>query len=72
MIGLIFGETSFPLEILNKIKERNSARKRKNFKLADKIRNELTENGILIEDKDDTTTWKYKWPKRKYLFLILL
>ena len=32
----------------------------KNYELADKIRNELSENGILIEDKDDKTTWKYK------------
>ena len=47
-------------EILNKINERNIARKNKNFVLADKIRNELIEYGILIEDKDDTTTWKYK------------
>ena len=47
-------------EILDKINERNIARKNKNFELADKIRNELFENGILIEDKDDTTTWKYK------------
>ena len=48
------------MEILNKITERNNARKNKEFKLADKIRNELSENGILIEDKDDKTTWKYK------------
>ena len=47
-------------EILNKIKNRNIARKNKNFNLADKIRNELLENGILIEDKGDRTTWKYK------------
>ncbi len=47
-------------EILNKIKDRNEARKNKKFTLADKIRNELFENGILIEDKDDTTIWKYK------------
>ena len=47
-------------EILNKIKTRNIARKNKDFELADKIRNELFENGILIEDKDDTTLWKYK------------
>ena len=47
-------------EILNKIKQRNLARKDNNFKLADKIRDELFENGILIEDKDDTTTWKFK------------
>ncbi len=47
-------------EILDRINERNIARKNKNFELADKIRNELFENGILIEDKDDTTSWKYK------------
>ena len=47
-------------EILNKIKDRNEARKNKKFTLADKIRNELFENGIIIEDKDDTTIWKYK------------
>ena len=47
-------------EILNKIRTRNIARKNKDFELADKIRNELFENGILIEDKDDTTLWKYK------------
>ena len=47
-------------EILNKIKTRNIARKNKDFELADKIRNELFENDILIEDKDDTTLWKYK------------
>ena len=39
---------------------RNIARKNKDFELADKIRNELFENDILIEDKDDTTLWKYK------------
>ena len=47
-------------EIIYKINERNTARKNNNFKLADKIRNELFENGILIEDKDYKTTWKYK------------
>ena len=47
-------------EILNKINERNSARKNKNFELADKIRDELFDSGILIEDKNDTTLWKYK------------
>ena len=47
-------------EIIKKIDERNNARKNKEFELADKIRNELSENGILIEDKDDKTTWKYK------------
>ena len=47
-------------EINLKIKERNNARDQKNYELADKIRKELSDNGILIEDKDDKTTWKLK------------
>ena len=46
--------------ILQKIKERNKARGNKNYELADKIRNELLDKGVLIEDKDDKTTWKIK------------
>ena len=45
-------------EILQKIKNRNIARDNKNYELADKIRNELLDKGVLIEDKDDKTTWK--------------
>ena len=47
-------------EILAKIDERNKARDTKNYKLADKIRNELLDKGVLIEDKDDKTSWKLK------------
>ena len=47
-------------EILQKIKDRNTARDNKNYRLADEIRNELLDKGILIEDKDDKTTWKIK------------
>ncbi len=43
-----------------KIKERNKARDDKNYELADKIRNELLEKGVQIEDKDGKTTWKFK------------
>ena len=28
--------------------------------LADKIRDELLNNGVLIEDNQDSTNWKYK------------
>ena len=35
-------------------------RDNKNYELADKIRNELSDKGVLIEDKDDKTTWKIK------------
>ncbi len=47
-------------EILNKIKERNKARDNKNYEEADKIRDELLDKGVLIEDKDDKTIWKFK------------
>ena len=43
-----------------KIKERNQARDDKNYELADKIRNELLEKGVQIEDKDGKTSWKFK------------
>ncbi len=47
-------------EIKQKIDERNKARKNKDYKLADKIRNDLVDKGVLIEDKDDKTLWKFK------------
>ncbi len=47
-------------EILNKINERNRARENKNYEEADKIRDELLDKGVLIEDKDGKTTWKFK------------
>ena len=47
-------------EILDKIEQRNKAREDKNYKEADKIREELLDKGVLIEDKDGTTTWKFK------------
>ena len=47
-------------EIKQRITERNNARKNKDYKAADKIRNELLDKGVLIEDKDDKTLWKYK------------
>ena len=47
-------------EILVKIEERNKARDNKNYKDADKIRDELLDKGISIEDKDGKTFWKIK------------
>jgi cysteinyl-tRNA synthetase len=47
-------------EILEKIELRNKARKNKNYKESDKIRNELLDKGVLIEDKDGKTIWKIK------------
>ena len=43
-----------------KIRERDNARKNKDYKLSDQIRDELFNKGVLIEDKDGKTTWKLK------------
>jgi len=48
------------IEIQDKIELRNKARKNKNYKEADNIRNELLDKGVLIEDKDGKTIWKFK------------
>ena len=47
-------------EIANKIKLRNKARENKDYIEADKIRDELFDKGVLIEDKDGKTLWKFK------------
>ncbi|MBC8436396.1 MAG: cysteine--tRNA ligase, partial [Candidatus Omnitrophica bacterium] len=49
-----------PEEVEQKILEREKARKAGNFTLADKIRAELEEMGILLEDGEDGTTWRRK------------
>jgi cysteinyl-tRNA synthetase len=46
--------------ILEKIEERIQARKSGDYALADKIREKLFKNGIVIEDKKNKTEWKYK------------
>ena len=46
--------------ILEKIQERKEAKNNGNYDLADKIRNELLDEGILIEDKKGKTIWKIK------------
>ena len=46
--------------IIKKIEERNKAKKDKNFNLADKIRKDLLDQGITIEDQKDKTIWKLK------------
>ena len=44
--------------IENMISRRLDAKKNKNYKLADQIRNELLNEGILLEDNKDGTSWK--------------
>ena len=44
--------------ILEKIEERKAAKKAKDFALADAIRNELLEKGIVLEDTREGVKWK--------------
>ena len=43
-----------------KIEERSQAKKAKNFKLADQLRADLLEAGIILEDTKDGIRWKRK------------
>jgi len=48
-------------EIEKMVAERNAARKRRDFASSDRIRNELAERGIILEDsKDGSVRWKRK------------
>ena len=46
--------------ILDMITKRNDAKKEKNYALADEIRNELLEKGIMIKDTREGTTYEIK------------
>lgn len=61
VLGLFFKdkkEEIIDLEIENLIKERELARKNKDFKKSDEIRNILKEKGVVIEDTPRGTRWK--------------
>lgn len=45
-------------DILNLIEKRTEARKNKDYKLADQIRDQLLEKGIMLEDTKDGVKWK--------------
>jgi len=47
-------------QVLQSIEERNLARKEKNWKRADEIRNDLLSKGIVLEDAPTGTIWKIK------------
>ena len=49
------------IEFINsKIEDRNEAKKNKNYELADQIRNELLEMGIILKDTREGTTFEIK------------
>ena len=47
-------------EIERLIEERHAARRRRDFAEADRIRDELAERGVLLEDSAGGTRWKRK------------
>jgi len=47
-------------KVLNKIRKREEARKNKDFNLADKIRQELAAEGVILEDTEKGTAWRRK------------
>ncbi|MDO8603243.1 MAG: cysteine--tRNA ligase [Candidatus Omnitrophota bacterium] len=68
-LGKVFGlfehkaegiDSSKKAEIENLINLRNAARKNKDFKEADRIRDKLSDIGIAIEDQKGETTWRLK------------
>ena len=46
--------------ILEKIEERSAAKKARDFQTADKIRAELLEKGVVLEDKPSGTQWRFQ------------
>lgn len=47
-------------EIAARIEARNAARRDKDFATADRIRDELLENGVEIKDSKEGTSWRYR------------
>ena len=47
-------------DIESLIQERDGARKSKDFKRADEIRDQLEENNVVLEDVDGQTIWRVK------------
>ncbi len=63
VFGFAFEQKKFLIseqEIKKMIEMRNEARRNKDFKKADKIREDLDRSGIILEDQKDSTTWRAK------------
>ena len=51
-------EELLPTDIMKRVEEREKAREEKNYELADRIRDELLEQGIVLEDTKKGVRWK--------------
>ncbi len=55
----IFEKKSIDPDVIDKmVKERNEARKAKNWEKADQIRNQLSDMNIILKDRGEGTIWK--------------
>ena len=52
------GEGEFKDKVDSLIEDRSNAKQKRDFELADKIRSELIELGVEINDSPEGTTWK--------------
>jgi len=69
VLGILKEEKiTIPKEIIELAKQRETARKNKDFKKADQIREQLKQKGFLIEDSDEEYKIKKENKKRKSLF----
>jgi cysteinyl-tRNA synthetase len=53
-------ETLSDAEIEKRVEERDAARRARDFARADRIRNELLESGVILQDSKAGTRWKRK------------
>jgi cysteinyl-tRNA synthetase len=53
-------EEVLPEELRRKVEERERARKERNWPLADRLRRELLEAGVVLEDTKDGVRWKFR------------
>ena len=59
VFGITFGETELLDETIEQlIEERNTARAMKNFQRSDEIRDQLKEEGIILDDTPQGTRWR--------------
>lgn len=58
IFGIIEKQEELPVELKKLIDEREKARKEKDFIQADKLREELKQKGIMLEDTKDGVRWK--------------
>ena len=60
ILGVLEFDDNLDDDIMEMIKEREQARKNKNWDKSDQLRDALLDRGIIVEDTPDGTVWKYK------------